>query len=330
MGFFQQTNFGPAMVSVGQDVAQAGLLAQRGTQDMAELDRRMAARLVELERRLTAGGTRTSPWGRADLTDEQFAALAGITEPEFREGRRYQKQGPQFEDAGYGPGERAEGAPVQQVETQGSVRGRRAAGAARHGIIAGTISPQHLKEFEQGVTERTTREDVYGGGDTREAARRAGAVAGKPMTDVKEDTRFDPYAETGEPTSTPLGRAKEKTEAARAGAERGREAAWRAEAGKDIRTDPNRPRGGRSAKDLSDDQLQKALESQRKVVADLRKDLTRGAKERMAEEVQRLDVLQHEQDQRLGLRPAPRPTPTPSPPPATNRLRFDREGNLVR
>lgn len=324
------SNLGRALMSVGDDVMrysgqeQAMRIAQMRDARERELAELRAAVQTELAqaRAERADGGRGGIIG-GTMSDEHMAALAGQTVPEFTAGRDFHRSGPQSEIKAtvdtpgmeyLDPADRAdlEASGGMKGETQRSMLGRQHADRSREGIVRSIISPQHLDAFERGRTEATARGGAFSDNpDDQERARRGQrAMKGGDRFDVKGDEKIDEFSAGGFQGQTEQGQAKSRAADA---LQRERDAG----AGKDNRTDPNRRRSGNgSVGDLDDKTLQQALETQRKVVSDLNKDFSKGAKERRATELARLEQLQSEQDRRLGLRtgsPAPARAPAPAP-----------------
>lgn len=326
-------NTGRALMSIGDDVLATGrdVRSAQLQERLAQMREERERELLELKAQLGgvrgvggvgglggAGGARGGLVAGA-LSDEQLSALSGQTVPEFQEGREFNRTGrlpqrPAFtvDDEG-NPFVDAEGKPMAPMTDDFEARPRleRNAGRAREGIVRSTIAPQYLDQFEKGRTEATARDGAFSGDPVRVEQTRLAVRAkdGKDRFKVDGDEKIDESSADGFQGQTEQGKAKGKAADALV---RQRNA----EAAKDDRTDPNRTggRGGSGAGGMSDAQLTAAIEAQRKVVSDLNKDFSRGAKERKPQEVARLNALQAEQDRRMGIKVGGAPAPAPAAP----------------
>lgn len=232
-------NFGRALMSVGEDVSQYGIAALRTdtAREMNELKLQYQMMFNQMRAAATsagkAAGTASGFVPNSGLSEEQIAAMSGLTVPEFRAGRDFNRAGPASEvkatadSAGMeylDPTDRAqlEAAGGMKGETAASMVGRQVADKARSGIVASSIAPQYLDQFEKGRTAADVRGRALDPNATPQQigdlTARVKAMDGKDQFAIQGDTRID--TSRGNMTTTEVGKAKAAEHNAKAANER--------------------------------------------------------------------------------------------------------------
>lgn len=216
-------NLGRAIASIGDDVLAWSQLQQQGRlreaaealrdqreRDIAELRARVQQMGIEARASRGVAGA-----GREPLSDEQLAARAGLTAPDFQAGREFNRTGPQSETKAFAdtsgmeylaPADRAdlEAKGGMRGETQGTIRGRQHSAAARAAVVSGSMDEKDLDDFVVGFESVRATQDPSLTPEQR--AKRIAAAKGGDMRKAEGGEVIDPFEQpTG---TTPAGKAK--------------------------------------------------------------------------------------------------------------------------
>jgi hypothetical protein len=252
-GFFNTSNFGKAMVDVGDDVAKSNLAQQLEKyrierEQMAEASRERIAALRGGGRRGT--GSRTGSAGGTPDSDPDDNVTFGVHTPEQRQAVT-DRVNPDLSNSPFTPEARGERATA----------GKQAVGEyeedQEHRTLRRNVArkPEAYDNYEKGRSERSARTQTLDAPTVdaaRTGARKVNAYKGNGETDIKDSTVLNPF--TGQNSPTAIGDSEIKLHEAQT-RERGT-ASTENVAGADLkrRTDPNRSTNStsRSLKDIND------------------------------------------------------------------------------
>jgi hypothetical protein len=234
-GFFNTQQFGRAMQSVGDDVANVGLEERRlaNQRTLLDLSEEKEARLLRLRESLglgVRGGRRGSRSGGGagdeddEYSEDTMAARSGAESvPEFRQTRELFRTGNMPKDVGFpmeqpkedvGPGESTVSIdqPAARSRIAEGVKGYRA------GLVERAFAGKN-KDLQESRTEQRGREvtlDAPGMEAARAGGERVALSQGKGGFDIKDGTRLNTFA--GDTETAEVGKsgiAKDKAAAAK-------------------------------------------------------------------------------------------------------------------
>lgn len=232
-------NFGRALMSIGEDVSQFGIAQLRAESQKELLQARLEYQNTLNQLRMGAAANRPASGAgngfvpNSGLSEEVIAAMSGQTVPEFRAGRDFNRSGPMAEvkatadSAGMeylDPADRRqlEAAGGMTGETQASMFGRGQADKSRGGLIASSISPQYLDQFEKGRTTAAVRDRALDPAATPahigDLNARVKAMDGKDQFAVQGNTKID--TSRGNTETTEVGRSEIRKNDAKASSDR--------------------------------------------------------------------------------------------------------------